>query len=283
MKIFSTFVVLLLISYSSNAQSDVSRITDSIEAEGKMLYKSEMASWYGTDIFLEKNKDRSKIGGYFSYSEGNIAKCIFFSRGEGPKVIGTIWFDSTYNVNNAKVDLVERKFTELEFKLYTIRSIALSTIKSDTLFERYKNTNLNLIPLISNQEKKVYVLTGPEENGVVIFGNDYLIKFDNNDSIQLKKRLHKNIIWTNYDNKSDTATKIVGAMHSHLPETGDFITATDICTFMLYEKFTTWETYTVVSANYFSFWNCKSNILVAITKEVMDKINKDQKKRNKKD
>jgi hypothetical protein len=190
-------------------------------------------------------------------------------------------FDSTYNVNTAKVDLEERDFTEAEFKLYTIRSIALRAIASDTLFKRYKNTSLNLIPVITNTEKRVYVLTGPQGNGVVVFGNDYIITFDNNDSILLKKKLHKNIIWTHYENKSDTASNTVGAMHTHLPETGDFITATDICTLMLYEKFTSWETYTVVSANYFSFWNCKSNILVAITKEVMDKINKDQKERKK--
>jgi len=33
--------------------------------EGKRLYRSEMASWYGTDLFLERYKDRANIGGYF--------------------------------------------------------------------------------------------------------------------------------------------------------------------------------------------------------------------------
>jgi hypothetical protein len=38
-------------------------------------------------------------------------------------------------------------------------------------------------------------------------------------------------------------------MHSHLPETGDFITPTDICTLMPYEKFANWKTHNVVSKN----------------------------------
>ena len=127
-----------------------------IVAEGKLLYKSEMASWYGTDLFLENYSDRNNIGGYFSYTEKEISKCIFFSKSDEPKVIGSISFDSTYNVKTAKVNLTNRKFTNYENNIYTIRKIALSEINSDTLFKTYNNTNLNLIPLISGNEKKVY-------------------------------------------------------------------------------------------------------------------------------
>jgi hypothetical protein len=83
-----------------------------------------------------------------------------------------------------------------------------------------------------------------------------------------KKRLHKNILFLEYNNKSDEK----GSMHTHLPETGDFITSTDICTLMLYEKFTQWEQYLVISAKYVSFWNCKSNILTVISLKAFDRI-----------
>ena len=238
-----------------------------------------MASWYGTDIFLEKYKDRENVGGYFSYSDNNIAKCVFFSKGDTSKVIGTISFDSSYNVNNAQVDLTEREFTTNENELHLIRKIALKTINSDTLFKHYKNTNLNLIPIISNGEKKVYVLTGPKENGVVIFGNDYLLTFNANNQLVNKKQLHRNIISINYGNTKDTT--VVGTMHSHLPETGDFITATDICTLMLYEKFAKWQQHYVISKNYVSIWDCNKNILAILTKQAWDNINNDQKKRHK--
>jgi hypothetical protein len=221
-------IILTLITLSVFGQKNPTEEAQPIVAEGKLLYKSEMASWYGTDLFLENYKNRENIGGYFSYTDNDIAKCIFFSKSDNPKVIGTISFDSTYNVKTAKTDLTEREFTTNENDLYVIRKIALSEANSDTLFKTYKNTNLNFIPLINGNEKKVYMLTGPQQNGVVIFGNDYLLTFDKNNKLTLKKQLHKNIIPIYYGVKEEEGKQIEGAMHSHLPETGDFITATDI-------------------------------------------------------
>jgi len=277
-----TTILFTLLSLNVFGQDNPTEQSKPIVAEGKRLYKSEMASWYGTDIFLESYKDRANVGGYFSYSDGDFAECIFFSKSDKPKVIGTISFDSTYNTKTAKADLTERDFTTNESDLFTIRKIALTTINSDTLFKTYKNTNLNLIPIINNGEKKVYVLTGPKENGVVIFGNDYLMTFDKDNILIGKKQLHKNIISINYGRKEEEGKEIEGTIHSHLPETGDFITATDICTLMLYEKFAKWKQHSVVSKNYLNIWNCLTDQLVVIPMRTIDKINKDQEKRNKK-
>jgi len=274
--------LLALVDQTAFGQDNPTEQAKPIVDEGKRLYKSEMASWYGTDLFIENYKDRANIGGYFSYSENAIAKCIFFSKADKPKVIGTISFDSTYNTKTAQTELTERDFTNNESDLYQIRKNALSAVKSDTLFKTYKNTSFNLIPLISGGQKKVYVLTGPEQNGVVIFGNDYLLTFDDDNNLTGKKQLHKNIIPINYGGKEEEGKEIEGTMHSHLPETGDFITATDICTLMLYEKFTKWKQHNVVSKNYLNIWNCLTDQLVIISMGTIDKINKDQEKRKKK-
>ncbi len=95
-------IILTLIAVSVFGKKNPTEEAQPIVAEGKLLYRSEMASWYGTDLFLEKYKDRENIGGYFSYIENDTAKCVFFSKGENPKVIGTISFDSTYNVKTAR-------------------------------------------------------------------------------------------------------------------------------------------------------------------------------------
>jgi hypothetical protein len=273
---------LTLFSLGVFAQKNPTVEAQPIVEEGKLLYKSEMASWYGTDLFLENYTNRDNIGGYFSYIDNDISKCIFFSKAENPKVIGTISFDSTYNVETAKTDLTERDFTQSEYDLYQIRKIALDELNtnSDGLFQFYENTNPNLIPLINGQEKKVYVLTGPKISGVVIFGNDYLLTFDKNNKLTTKQQLHKNIIPIEYGSvEEEKETGIT--MHSHLPETGDFITATDICTLMLYEKFTKWKTHNVVSKKYFNTWNCETDELTVIPMSTIDKINKDIEKRNK--
>jgi hypothetical protein len=274
--------LLTLLQLSTWAQDNPTAEAQPIVEEGKRLYKSEMASWYGTDVFLAAYKDQSKIGGYFSYTEKDAAICIFFSKTEQPKVIGSISFDSTYNTTTAKTDFRERDFTSYENDIYIIRKAALAAINSDPMFKVYDNTNLNLIPLVNETEKKVYVLTGPTQHGRVIFGNDYLINFDNNNNLVNKKRLHVSMIPIDYAAESDEGKKVVGAMHSHLPETGDFITATDICTLMLYAKFTPWEQHNVVSKKYLNIWNCKTNQLTVIPMGTVDKINKDKEKRKKK-
>lgn len=282
MRIFTLAIGLSFIKLSAFGQDNPTAQAKPIVDEGKRLYKSEMASWYGTDLFLENYKDRANIGGYFSYTESETSKCIFFSKSDKPKVIGTISFDSTYNVETAGKDLSEREFTIMENDLFTIRKIALETLKSDALFKTYKNTKFNLIPLIDNNDKKVYVLSGPEQHGVVIFGNDYLLTFSSDNKLRNTKQLHKNIIPINYGGKEEDGKEIEGTIHSHLPETGDFITATDICTLMLYEKFAKWKQHNVVSKNYLNIWNCLTNELVVIPMETIEKINKDGKKSNRK-
>lgn len=274
---------LILFSLSIFGQKNPTDEAQPIVAEGKLLYKSELASWYGTDLFLENYQERENIGGYFSYTDNDIAKCVFFSRAENPKVIGTISFDNTYSIETAKTDLTEREFTPTENELYQIRKIALDELNTNTdgLFKFYQNTSPNIIPLINGEEKKVYILTGPKVSGVVIFGNDYLLTFDKNNKLVTKKQLHKNIIPIEYGNEED-GNVIEDAMHNHLPETGDFITATDICTIMLYEKFAKWKTHNVVSKKYLNIWDCETDQLTVIPMSTVKKINKNQEKRNKK-
>ncbi len=267
MKKLSIFLLFLTINCYSQKKLDL-QIKEVVE-EGKRLYRSEMASWYGTDLFLEKYQNRDNIGGYFSYSENDISKCIFFSKSEKPVVIGTIIFDHTYNIKSAKLELEERGFSKNENDLYAIRQKTLNLMRTDTIFKHYENSSLNMIPLIANNEKKVYVLTGPSNTGVVIYGNDYLISFDQNNNVLNKKVLHANIIPVNYGNEKDI---MLSSIHSHLPSTGELITATDICTTMLYEKFAGWESVMVTSNNYVSIWNCKNDELAVVTQKVFEKM-----------
>lgn len=227
---------------------------------------------------MEAYKNRDNIGGYFSYTEDDVSKCIFFDSTKDPKVIGTISFDSTYNIKTAKTDLTERKFSATESDLYFIRLATLDLVKSDTLFRHYNKTSLNLVPLINGDEKKVYILTASSENGVIIFGNDYLLTFGNDNKLTGKKRLHLSLIAMNYGEPDKEGKEVFGAMHTHLPETGDFMTATDICTLMLYEKFTKWKQHNVVSENYLNIWNCLSHQLTVVPMPARTDSDKKKKK-----
>ena len=272
-------IFIALVSISVFGQKNQEEQAAQIVAEGKLLYKTEMASWYGTDLFLESYKERENIGGYFSYTEKEIAKCVFYSKAASPKVIGTISFDSTYSLERAQTDLSERAFSTLENNLYQIRKIASEELfaNKDGFFKFYQNTSPNIIPLINGTERKVYILTGPKKSDVVIFGNDYLLTFDQNNKLINKKQLHQNIIPISYSN---SAQGEVVEMHTHLPETGALITATDVCTLMLYEKFAHWTTHNVVSKKYLSIWDCQTDELLILPMSTVKKINKDQEKRH---
>ena len=237
-----------------------------------------MSSWHGTDLFLEKYTNRENIGGYFSYSENNENINVFFSKSETPKIIGTIKFNDKFDLDKANINLTERNLTETENEILVLRQKALKIIQNDTIFKTYNNTNLNLIPLVEKKENKVYVLTGPSVNGVVIFGNDYLLTFDKKNNLKTIKQLHKNIIPIEF--KKDDNTEMTA--HTHLPETGDFITATDICTLMLYGKSAGWKQHNVVSQKYMNIWNINTDNLFVMTMDAVKKINEDQKERHKK-
>ncbi len=65
MKKLLLFPVTVLGCLFAMAQVDT---VEAIVAEGKRLFRSEMASWYGTDIFMERfQHHKEKIGGYVSY------------------------------------------------------------------------------------------------------------------------------------------------------------------------------------------------------------------------
>ena len=280
MKLFTVSVFALLFFTSLYGQN--SKEEQAVVAEGKMLYRSEMASWYGTDLFIERFPDlQPQAGGYFSYADKEMEKCVFFSNTEEPKIIATITFDSTYNMKTATVDVTERPLTEMEKDIYSIRKAALADVKSDTSYKHYKNSNFNLIPLISGNSKKVFILTGPTQRNVVLFGNDYLLTFNKDNKLVSKKQLHRNLIPIQYtdDGKMEGGGDVESSAHTHLPETGELITSTDICTLMLYGKFAKWKSHMVAGKKMVSIWNCQTNTLAVISKDVLEKINKDQKKR----
>ena len=251
--------VSLLLFLSAVAQEDLSKIRDSILSEAKKLYRSESASWNGTDIFLQNYKGaQNNIGGYFSYADDENEVCVFFSASSTPLILGTIVFDKNDKVT---FDTTQRQFTNKEKDYYSLREAAYKEVNSDTaFFKTYKNTSLNLVPFIEGDKRVIYVLTGTGSNDIVIFGNDYFLTFDQSNKLVSKKSLHKNIIVANYS-KSD---KEEGPAHTHLPETGNFITATDLCTTMLYQGIAKWKQNMVVSEKYMSIWNCKENVLAII-------------------
>lgn len=271
--VISTFLLPFTLPTAS-AQGKLARQAAAIVAEARLLYRSEMASWHGSDLFLAQFAARERIGGYLSYPTGEAgARCIFYSNDQPlPKVIGTIDLDDSLTEETAVIDLGERPLTPLEHDLYTLRTKTFQALK--TSYRSYENANPNVIPLIANGTRKVYVLTGPSVSGVVIFGNDYLFTFDKKNELTAQQKIHSNIIPIDYDNSSTEPVTV--SVHSHLESTGKFITPTDVCTLLMYGPYTTWKTHQVVSKKYVSIWDCRQQSLLILKRKAFERITQHQ-------
>lgn len=238
--------------------------------EGYALFKSEMASWKGTDLFREKFPHlQEQAGGYFSYTKGNLTNCIFFSNEKEPDILVQFSFEQTFNPEEVSILTDRKRMTDYEYDIFQIRKTAIEYTLNNSMFKTYENTTLNFIPLIEGGEKKVFILTGPQQTGIVIFGNDYLINFNDNNEITAARQLHQDIIGIPFEpGKPDQ----LGGVHTHSKETGELITSTDICTLMLYSRYGDWSSHIVMAPNYVNLWSCKTNQLEVLTKKEFDKI-----------
>jgi hypothetical protein len=276
-------IILSIISFTTLFAQDkeldraeIDRLADSILAEGKALYRSEWASWHGTDIFLEKHKEKEgRSGGYLSYETADNLVNVFYSKGDKPVTLAVITFGRDFNEQNYQLDTAARPLNQIEQELFALRKAAFKALNTDTIFKRYDNTSFNVIPFIKNGAKRIYILTSPEALNVVALGNDYLLHVNSKNEVSSIKRIHNALISTNTKDNKDLTV-----FHSHLIGKDEMISATDICTLMLYEKENDLKQAYVMSKKYVSIWDCKKDVLIVLTKQAWDRIYSDQKTRH---
>jgi hypothetical protein len=276
MRNVATCLLVLCCLGAVQAQGKLPREAEQAVRVGRLLHRSELASWHGTDILRERHAAlMPRIGGYFSYAEGERTICLFYSREDVPKALIRFAFDGFHENAGLKVDTAQGPLRPVEQELLAIRQRAMDLVRTDDLFELYEGINFNLIPVMDGKLRQVYILSGPKRSGIVVLGNDYLITFDRSNKVKEKRKLHKNIQVFEHGDMEVTTT-----MHSHLPETGAFITATDICTLLLYADIAGWPQHIVLSNTHVSIWDCKKQELMVMDRKAWDRIHEDQERRH---
>ncbi|BAV09718.1 hypothetical protein FLA_5771 [Filimonas lacunae] len=246
---------------------------DSIVTEAKKLYTSQVAGIYGKEVLRQQYpllEDRT--GGSVTYSENGKILCVFFSNEENPSVVATIGFDNINTPGKPQVDTAYRNFTGYERDLYTLQKKTEEQIATNSMFKKCSNTRWNIVPLTDNKSKRVYVFTGSKVNGTVVFGNDYLLTFDDSNALTVAKPLHQNMIPLNYHQDKDMEP--ITTVHNHSGNATDCFTATDVCTVMLYEKCANWKKHMVISKSQVSTWDCEKDELVTVSLKEWEKSNK---------
>lgn len=257
-------VVLCIAGITGKAQSYSGYNTDSVVTEAKKLYCARVAVNYANNWLQNQGSQwENNAGGSFSYGEDSGQKCIVFSNEEHPKVLATFYFSGKPAMEKIQVDTTFRLFTAYEQDMYSIKKQAQQQVSTNKLFHREVNTSWTIVPLIDQDSKRVYVFAGSQASGTVVFGNDYLLTYDENNQLFAARQLHQNTIPLNY--RQDKDYDPITTVHSHSGCAASCLTATDICTVMLYEKCANWKKHMVISKTHVSVWDCEKDEMMTLT------------------
>lgn len=272
-------IILVLLILSSSFVYSQNKETEKILNEGKLLFRIEKASWYGTDDMLTRFKSKKdSLGGYLSYETAdNKINTIFFSRFDSDKILIRYEFDSLPKPEPIKIDTLNHLATDLEKSLISIRQDARNKAYStndDKFFSFYDNTSLNFIPVITDKQRNVFILTGPQVSGIVLIGNDYKLTYNKKNEFIKREKIHNSILQFQYKSNKDESP-IETTFHSHIIT--DYISSTDICTLLLYKDFLEWRQHIVIGEKYVSIFNLENESLFTMKTKDWKKINDGKK------
>ncbi|MFB6317796.1 hypothetical protein [Saccharicrinis sp. FJH54] len=249
---------------------------EKILAEGKMLYTLDKASLVATEHFLKLFPDDSEnTNGYLSYLNGNEVITLFYYFFDTTRIIARYHLTATDPVKITGIPETKSLVpTELENSLITMREKAIEKIKvnKDGYYTYYKGVAFTLLPVINSHERVIYVLSGSKMEDVIILGNDYRIKFDENNKYRGVERIHKSLIKLSVSSGIDTTQN--ATLHKHL--ISEVIDPTDICTLLLYRNEVDWDLHYVMSKKYVSVFDLKNEKLAIIKRKSWKKINSDK-------
>lgn len=202
-------------------------INDSIMAEGLLLYHYEKAAWLSTDVGLESGSF-DKINGSIVYACGTDSlKAIYYNKDENK-----CYFEYIYDLHNSHSYSFEpRELDEDEQTLISLKDTLLHSIANEGLFaapKEFGSLNFDFI-FMDEGIIRVYVLQGTVKNNTIPFGNDCSFDFNADKELIAKRKYHSRLIPISFDENND----INSIAHSHL-RGNPYMTATDICTFLLY-------------------------------------------------
>ncbi|QXP58683.1 hypothetical protein [Olleya sp. HaHaR_3_96] len=272
-------IIIALLLLTSSLIYSQNKETEKILSEGKLLFRMEKGSWYGTDDMLARFKTKKdSVGGYLSYeTDDNTINTIFFSRFDSDKILIRYEFDSLPKPEPIKIDTLNQNATDLERNLISIRQDARDRAyaNEDKFFSFYDNTSLNFIPLITDKEKSVFVLTGPQVSGIVLLGNDYKLSYDKKNEFKKKEKIHNTILQFPYTSE-DKENPSVSTIHSHIIT--EYISSTDVCTLLLYKKYVEWNRHIVMSEKEVSIFDLEKESLFTMKRKAWEKIYNNEKK-----
>lgn len=266
-------IALLLMGSIGTGAAGPAPPTDAILAEGLLLYASERSSWVATDLMMASIADRSELGGYLSYLRGDSVCTIFWPKQSAGTAGSPLLASYAFLAKDVRVETSSCRrmisFSSYEATLFAIRQKALAEIKSpNSDYIVPPKSALNLAFVNNAQNINLYVLTGPQEGGVIPIGNDRLLVFTPDGKLKSSERLHNSYLLMR---ATDSKEPVVSLLHTHL-EAHPYITASDICAVLLYHEAIPAQQCLVMSKNYVSIFNIDKRQLIILTRKAFERI-----------
>lgn len=245
--------------------SELYAIHDSIIKEAWHLYYSERVNWIATDLLLEKfNYD--EIGSTLSWQPNDsIIAALFFD-----KTIENCLFEFRFNLISGQDEALYsvRPITDVELSVMQqhdkILKLTLDKYGDRLIFadQSFGSPNIDFIT-INNKLTRIYFLQGTVLPNVIPFGYDYSVDIDENLKPIAFRKYHNSLI--PIKTKTDDGQSVRKIIHSHLKD-NPYITATDICNFLLYgsEDLDSFSVYSTAYGCYFAYM-LKLNQIITIT------------------
>ncbi len=242
------FLIFSFIVYSGFSQ-DFKQLANDILTEGIELYRSERASWISTDSIPEQ--DRQLIGGYFTYPNGQYLHSIYVDTTENNAV-----YKFTFEpIGNMDIELVRtEKNVELSIEEKLILEIRKNALATGSYwyqsFGYSRIVNPNVIIHKTKPEFEVYIIPGTFEHGLLPIGGDIYLTYKSDGKLGDMEPIHNNLIPMEISTNRDVAYMA----HEHKGKRlgKKYITATDICTLLLYRDYLNGEKHLTVHKKFVS-------------------------------
>ena len=208
---------------------NVDAALDSILQEGYTLYLYEKVAWISTDEFIERVENRSGVRQIVFPSAEDELSALFFREFDSTAVF---LFKMDLEARAATMETEPRPLTDLEKGAIWLRKMLQEKIENSDIRisnnpEAAGNLNLEILPL--DGLFRLYLMQGTTLNGLIPFGNDLTVDFDEDLNLITWRKEHNSFIPAQLDPDEEIGM----FFHSHVPDK-PFISPTDICTFLLY-------------------------------------------------
>lgn len=232
---------------------------DSILVEGNLLYYYEKSTWVAYDMANSDPLIKSKFESYLTYQTGRAIKTIILGKNL-EKCVAEYTFITDYDTPDI-TQFDERPLSPYEKKLIYMRERIMNQLgKEEYGIQVPEGFSLNFILIPFEKKYKLYILTGTSKPNIIPFGNDYLFIADDYGNIEKWRKFHNGLIPTEIGSKNTTQI-----FHTHT-SSNPLISATDICTFMLYGPLYDLEEFVVVSEDRDMLYELESNTILVKNK-----------------